>query len=207
MLSMNKSSLLVLAFCASASSFAPKTSVVSLSTTAASTGDSRLHAVEFVEPSYNLAIGSFGVGLLGGLLEDVRNNEGNKLPTAKFFGVLALLFTLFSGFLAFQTTSLRFTFDETSFSLVKTDGSSIGDNIKVGGENKWSYSSFENWAFLPNSDFPILVYFKENQTPIENRAEAPIVVDALEGQVHFFPAISNTKELEEGFLTHGCKKL
>jgi Protein of unknown function (DUF3119) len=163
--------------------------------------------VEFIEPSYNLAIGSFGVGILGGVLEDVRNAQGVKLATAKIFGAVALIFTLFAAFLAIQTTTLRFTFDETSFSLVSSDGSSIGDNIKVGGENKWAYSTFENWAFLPSEDLPILVYFRETQTPVENRAEAPIVVDNLDGQAHFFPSISNAQQLKQSFVTHGCKKL
>jgi hypothetical protein len=64
-----------------------------------------------VDPSYNLAVGALGVGLAGGLLEDMKNNDtGEKLPTAKFFGGLALVFTLFAGFLAFQTTTLRFVF-------------------------------------------------------------------------------------------------
>lgn len=163
--------------------------------------------VEFIEPSYNLAIGSLGVGLLGGFLEDVRNAEGVKLASAKLFGGVALVFTLFAAFLAFQTTTLRFTFDETSFSLVSSDGSSIGDNIKVGGENRWKYSAFQNWAFLPSEDLPLLVYFRETQTPVENRAEAPIVVDNLDGQAHFFPSISNSQKLKDGFSTHECKKL
>jgi NIMA (never in mitosis gene a)-related kinase len=128
----------------------------------------RLAAVEFIDPSYNLAIGSFGVGLVGGALEDLRNADGVKLPTAKLFGAAALLFTLFAGLLTFQTTTLRFTFEETSFSLVQNDGSSIGDNIKVGGENSWKYSSFVNYDFLPSPSFPILVYFRETQTPVEN---------------------------------------
>ena len=176
-------------------------------TTTTSTSLAAAGVVEFIEPSYNLAIGAFGVGLVGGVLEDVRNSEGAKLVTAKLFGAVALVFTLFAAFLAYQTTTLRFAFDETSFSLVNSDGSSIGENIKVGGENRWAYSSFENWAFLPSDDVPILVYFRENQTPLENRAEAPIVVDNLEGQAHFFPSISNAQQLKDGFVTHGCKKL
>jgi hypothetical protein len=208
MLNMKRLVIILLGFCGNAHSFSPK-SAVSFSKAPASIRipNSRLHAVEFIEPSYNLAIGAFGVGLVGGLLEDVRNSEGVKQPTAKLFGGIALLFTLFAGFLAFQTTTLRFTLDDNSFSLVKSNGSPLGDNIKVGGENKWAYSSFENWAFLPSDDFPILVYFKENQTPIENRAEAPIFVDSVEGQAHFFPSIANSKQLEQGFLKNGCKKL
>lgn len=165
-----------------------------------------------VDPSYNLAIGAFGVGLASGFLEDIRKDDGEKLPTAKIFGGLALLFTIFAAFLTFQTTTLRFSFDDDgndgdSFSLVKANGASMGENVVVGGENKWRYDSFVNWDFLPSSQFPILVYFRETQTPMENREEVPIVVDTLDGQVHFFPAISNTKQLEEGFLKNNCARI
>ena len=80
----------------------------------------------------------------------------------------AIAFTLFGGFLAFQTTTLRFQFDETNFSLVKADNSKLGENIIVGGDNSWKYDSFVNWDFLPNEKFPILVYFKETQTRKKN---------------------------------------
>uniref|UniRef100_A0A7S2EP19 Lipoprotein n=1 Tax=Trieres chinensis TaxID=1514140 RepID=A0A7S2EP19_TRICV len=164
-------------------------------------------SVDLVDPSYNLAIGAFGIGLAGGFLEDVRGSNGDKLPTAKIFGGLALVFTLFAAFITFQTTTLRFGFDDDSFSLVRSDGSSLGENVVVGGENRWAYSSFKNWDFLPSKDFPILVYFREDQTPLANREEVPIVVDELDGQVHFFPAISNTKQLKDGFVKHDCAKV
>eukprot|EP00536_Pseudo-nitzschia_multiseries_P010313 jgi/Psemu1/307180/fgenesh1_kg.309_\ len=164
--------------------------------------------VELVDPSYNLAIGAFGIGLAGGFLEDLRDENGEKLLTAKPFGGLAVIFTVFSLFLAFQTTTLRFAFDDDSFSLVQANGARLEqENVVVGGENKWRYDSFKNYDFLPSKDFPILVYFREDQTPLETREEVPIVVDNLEGQVHFFPAISNSKQLEEGFAKHGCPKV
>ena len=166
-----------------------------------------LGMMELVDPSYNLAIGAFGVGLAGGFLEDLRDKDGEKLLTAKPFGAFALLFTVFSLFLAFQTTTLRFGFDEDSFSLLKSDGSAFGENVVVGGENKWAYSSFKNYDFLPSADFPILVYFREDQTPAENREEVPLVVDNLDGQVHFFPAISNVQKLKKGFEVHGCARV
>jgi hypothetical protein len=75
----------------------------------------------------------------------------------------------------------------------------MGENVVVGGENDWKYSSFVNYAFLPSEDFPILVYFKETQTPRDAWVEAPIVVDSLEGQAHFFPAIARSDELKAGF--------
>ena len=161
-------------------------------------------AVELVDPSYNLAIGAFGLGLMGGFLEDARDEEQNKLPTAPLFGGIALLFTIFAAFLTFQTTTLRFSFDDDSFALVKSDGSSLGENVVVGGENKWAYSSFVNWDFLPSSNFPILVYFRETQTPLETREEVPLVIDNLDGQVHFFPAISNSATMKAEFIKHQC---
>lgn len=161
--------------------------------------------LELIDPSYNLAIGAFGIGLAGGFLEDLRDERGEKLLTAKPLGALAVIFTVFSLFLAFQTTTLRFAFGEDSFSLVQAGGASLQqENVVVGGENKWRYDSFKNYDFLPSRSFPVLVYFREDQTPVENREEVPIVVDTLEGQVHFFPAISNSKQLEEGFARNGC---
>jgi hypothetical protein len=164
-------------------------------------------SVDLVDPSYNLAIGAFGVGLVGGVLEDVKGKNGEKLITAKLFGGLALVFTLFSAFLAFQTTTLRFAFDDDSFYLVKSDGTSF-ENVVVGGENKWKYSSFKNWDLLPSADFPVLVYFKEDQTPLGNREEAPtfLVPDTLLGQAHFFPAISDSQMLKAAFTEHNCAK-
>lgn len=115
--------------------------------------------------------------------------ESRVLTNVSWLPLGAILFTLFGGFVAYQTTTLRFTSTEDTFSLAKSDGGSIGENLVVGGDNSWKYKSFVNYAFLPSQDFPILVYFKEIQTPVENRVEAPIVVDNLEGQAHFFPAI------------------
>ena len=146
-----------------------------------------------VEASYNLAGGTATLGLLCGFLED------RKGPLAKVFGAGAIVFTLLGGFFGYQTSQLSFKFDEDSFSLVKNDGSSMGENVVVGGENDWKYSSFVNYAFLPSEDFPILVYFKETQTPRDAWVEAPIVVDSLEGQAHFFPAIARSDELKAGF--------
>ena len=76
-------------------------------------------------------------------------------------------FALFGVFIAFQTTTLRFTFDDTNFALVKSDLSTTGENVVVGGENVWRYDKFVNWDFFPSESFPILVYFKETQTPKE----------------------------------------
>ena len=159
------------------------------------------------DPSYNLAAGAAILGTVAGGLEDLKGGDGKKLVTAPLFGGAALLLVAFGAFLAFQTTTLRFTFDDSSFSLVKADGSSTGENVVVGGANRWKYDTFVNYAFLPSEELPILVYFRETQTPADSREEVPIVVDSADGQVHFFPAISDAQQLKQQFIKHGCARL
>lgn len=136
----------------------------------------------------------------------------NKL-SAILAGIPLLLFGLF---LAFQTTTLRFEFDDDAFSLVRSDGTSTGENVVVGGENSWRYSSFVNRDYFPSQSFPILVYFKETQTPEEQWNIGPgeqanskknIAKGAVPGQVHFFPAIGNVEAMEKAFKSHECAKL
>ncbi len=163
--------------------------------------DTSLYDSTLVEASYNLAAGSATLGLLCGVLED------RKGRLAKVWGAGAIIFTLFGGFVAYQTSTLRFKFDDDSFSLVKADGKGIGENLVVGGENSWQYSSFVNWGYFPSANFPVLVYFKETQTPADVRVDAPdIVVDDLEGQAHYFPAIARSDRLTELFEKYDCKR-
>jgi hypothetical protein len=150
------------------------------------------------------------------------------------FGLLVVLapwliggFSLVLGsFLLFQTFRIRFVFNEDSFE-VKTKpldnlfsaGDEIvetGENFAVGGANVWKYDSFVNWEFFPSEDIPILVYFKETQTPekewnvgpgeMANSAEA-LAKGAVRGQVHFFPCIASASQIKENFMAKGCAKL
>jgi NIMA (never in mitosis gene a)-related kinase len=103
-----------------------------------------------IDPSYNLALGSVALGAAFGL-------PGSPLKSklSAFLGGIPL--TLFGLFIAFQTTNLRFTFDDSNFSLVSSNLESIGENVVVGGENSWAYKSFVNYDFFPSRSFPILV--------------------------------------------------
>mmetsp|Transcript_11565 Transcript_11565/g.21613 ORF Transcript_11565/g.21613 Transcript_11565/m.21613 type:complete len:256 (+) Transcript_11565:125-892(+) len=123
---------------------------------------------------------------------------------------------LFASFLAIQARRIRFVFDETSFELKNVDfGASneevlraSGENIVVGGANRWDYDKFVNYDFFPSADYPVLVYFKETQTPEEKWNEGPGGLDKVGGgQVHFFPAIANVKQLKEQFEIRGCAKI
>jgi len=155
-----------------------------------------------INPSYNLAAGSAVLGTICGGLENFKG------PTAKFFGGSAIAFTIFGGFLAYQTSTIRFQFNDTHFSLININQQDkVGKNIVVGGDNAWGYKDFVNWEFLPSDDFPILVYFKEIQTPQDKWVKVPIIVDNIDGQAHFFPVIGNAQELKRNFIKHNCAKL
>ena len=119
---------------------------------------------------------------------------------------------LFASFLAVQAQKICFVFDETSFELKHVDfGKSeevlkeSGENFVVGGANRWDYDTFVNYDFFPSVDYPILVYFKETQTPKEQWNEGPGQMDKVGGgQLHFFPAIANVKQLKEQFEIRNC---
>ncbi|XP_024543928.1 uncharacterized protein LOC112351026 [Selaginella moellendorffii] len=98
----------------------------------------------------------------------------NLLPAAPI-GLLGLL-------LLFQTTRVKFVFDDEALEVkIGSELQESGENVFVGGKNRWKYSTFTNWELWWPS-FPVLVYFKETQTKPE-------------GQVHFFPVIFDGKRL------------
>nr|XP_023924256.1 uncharacterized protein LOC112035654 [Quercus suber] len=129
----------------------------------------RVKKIETVIPEPDYRIPAVLLGLSGGLAY-----TNNLLPAAPV-GLLGLL-------LLFQTTRVRFVFDAEALEVkVGEQLQDSGENVFVGGKNRWKYSTFVNWElWWPN--FPILVYFKETQTKPE-------------GQVHFFPVIFNGKQL------------
>lgn len=145
--------------------------------------------------------------------------------------LLGGFFTLLGLLICVQTFRIRFVFDEEAFEVKTLDLTDIdlskifssevalgttGENFAVGGENRWKYDSFVNWEFFPSKDLPVLVYFKETQTPADkwdvgpgqmaNSPEAQ-AKGAVPGQVHFFPCIANAEQLKEQFEARGCAKL
>ena len=97
--------------------------------------------LEVIDPSYNLALGSLALGSIF-----VVPGSPLKSTLSSILGGIPL--TLFGLFLAYQTTTLRFTFDDTNFSLVRSNGESTGENVVVGGENVWAYNKFVNYDVL-----------------------------------------------------------
>ncbi|CAA0814641.1 Unknown protein [Striga hermonthica] len=119
------------------------------------------------DPDYRIPIVLLGIA--GGSL--YVDNLAAGVP----IGLLGLL-------LLVQTTRVRFVFDAEALEVKVGDQlQDSGENVFVGGKNRWKYSTFVNWE-LWWPTFPILVYFKETQTKPE-------------GQIHFFPVIFNGKQL------------
>mmetsp|Transcript_18053 Transcript_18053/g.41304 ORF Transcript_18053/g.41304 Transcript_18053/m.41304 type:complete len:242 (-) Transcript_18053:158-883(-) len=161
-----------------------------------------------VSPDYKLAAIFLAFGAVLDLVPYVQLTLG---PLVTALGVLFFV----------QTGRIRFAFDSEAFSLINADGSDSGENVVVGGENRWTYDSFANWEFFPEGwidqpQGPVLVYFKETQTPEDqwdvgpgqsaNSAEK-LAAGAVRGQVHFFPAICDTKQMRDEFQKRNCAKL
>ncbi|KAG2493271.1 hypothetical protein HYH03_008408 [Edaphochlamys debaryana] len=116
------------------------------------------------EPAYNVQLGLLGIAGVSAYYDNY---------------ILAGFTGLLGAFLIFQATRINFVFDDEALSVLRSGQES--ENVVVGGANRWPYESFINWEmWWPG--FPILVYFKENQTKPE-------------GQIHFFPIIFNGKQL------------
>lgn len=142
---------------------------------------------------------------------------GLVLDQIPYIQVVGFLITLLGALFLVQTFRLDFTFDNEAFELKESGGGDTGENIVVGGANRWTYDSFVNYETFPKGwALPILIYFKETQTPSDqwnvgpgesaNSAEA-LANGAVPGQVHFFPAICNAEQITAEFAKRGCKKL
>ena len=130
-----------------------------------------------IPKNYNVAIGSIATS------------------AALIFGahniIAGIPFVLLSLLLFIQAGKVRFVFDDEALEIFvarKNDQGEVEnasrENYVVGGKNRWKYSTFTDWYFIPSKSFPILMYFKENQT-------------SAEGQVHLFPVIMDGKMLYE----------
>ncbi|KAL7497913.1 hypothetical protein ACHAWT_009422 [Skeletonema menzelii] len=129
----------------------------------------------------------------------------------------------FGAFIGKQTMKTRAVFTKDSFELRTVTNKHLGlqadkglapkerKNYVLGTDNKWKYSSFVNWDFFPSVDLPILVYFKETQTPKEMQIKGSLGARQMDrrdnGQMHFFPAYANAKQLREQFESHRCQKI
>jgi Protein of unknown function (DUF3119) len=181
-----------------------------------------------IDPDFRIAGLFLGLGILLDTIPYIQLTIG---PFVTLLGILFLV----------QTFRIRFVFtDENQFEL-KTkslngnengvdDPKAIsalqdsGENVIVGGANRWDCDTIVNYDFFPKAMMdlpffqqPILIYFKETQTPESTWNEGPGKAannpekiqngSAIRGQVHFFPAICNAKQMEKEFQKRNVQKL
>lgn len=129
----------------------------------------------------------------------------------------------FGSFIGLQTMKTRAVFNRDTFELKTVTNKVYGlqrdkglkakemKNYVLGTNNEWRYDSFVNWDFFPCVQLPILVYFKETQTPKDMQTKGSIGPHQMDrrdnGQMHFFPAYANARQLQEQFEAHGCNKI
>lgn len=80
--------------------------------------------------------------LAGGLfLDRIPLLQVTLGPIVTLLGVLFLV----------QTFRINFVCDDATFSLQENpdEGDAVGENVVVGGENRWTYDSFVNYDFFP----------------------------------------------------------
>lgn len=166
-----------------------------------------------IDPDYKPGLFLLGAGLLLDTIPYVQVTLG------LFMTLLGILFLV-------QATRIRFIFDETSLELVNQgEGDELvssGENFAVGGANRWATDTIVNYDFFPNGWIdgpigPLLVYFKETQTPSDSWGEGPgkLANDpdkvaagvAVPGQVHFFPTVCDARQIRAEFEKRGCGKL
>jgi len=161
-----------------------------------------------IDKDFRLSAIFLGGGLL---LDNIPYLQLTLGPIVTLLGILFLV----------QTFRLNFVCDASTFALEESSSEETGENIIVGGENRWTYDSFVNYDFFPagwidQPQGPILIYFKETQTPQDKWNEGPgasansdeaLAKGAAKGQVHFFPALCNPQQLRAEWEKQNCSKL
>jgi Protein of unknown function (DUF3119) len=109
-------------------------------------------------------------------------------------------------------------FDKTGFEFYNIKGPGLDlengawlerkpDNYVAGTQNRWTYESVINYGFFPSLDFPVICYFKETDTPKWKWNRWFAAFDSYQGgQPHFFPGISNAREIKAEFEKRGVKR-
>jgi hypothetical protein len=125
---------------------------------------------------------------------------------------------LFASLLWVQTRRVRLVFEKDSFEFYNIKGPSLDlengawlerkpDNYVSGTVNRWKYDTITNWNFFPSLEYPVIVYFKETETPVEQWDKWFAAFDAYgKGQPHFFPGIANARQFKKQMELRGVKR-
>jgi len=135
-----------------------------------------------LEPDYLLA---WTFVVFGSLIALTHGFHPLTCPTAyngqhcdpSLFGILGAGFHfVFAALLFVQTRRVRLVFGKDSFEFFNIKGPALDldegawlekkpENYVVGGENRWRYDGVVDYGFFPGRGFPLIVWFKEMETP------------------------------------------
>lgn len=131
----------------------------------------------------------------------------------------ALFHVLFATLLLIQTRRVRAVFEKDAFEFYNIKGPQLDfdkgaklarkpDNYVSGTVNRWKYDSIVNYGFFPSLDYPLIVYFKETETPPSQWNKWFAALDFFNdlGQPHFFPGICNARQFKNEMERRGVKR-
>mmetsp|Transcript_27579 Transcript_27579/g.38985 ORF Transcript_27579/g.38985 Transcript_27579/m.38985 type:complete len:250 (+) Transcript_27579:71-820(+) len=120
---------------------------------------------------------------------------------------------LFASLLWVQTRRVRCVFEKDGFEFYNLKGPGLTkleqkpDNYVSGTRNRWKYDTITNWDFFPSIEYPVIVYFKETETPESQWNKWFAAFDSYgRGQPHFFPGIVNVHQFKEQMELRGSKR-
>lgn len=124
---------------------------------------------------------------------------------------------LFAALLWVQARRVRCVFDKDALELFNIKGPHLDlengawlqqkpDNYVTGTRNRWRYDAITNYGFFPSIEFPVIMYFKETDTPKEKWNRWFAAFDSYgRGQPHFLPGIVDAKQFKAELEKRGVK--
>jgi len=167
-----------------------------------------------IDPDYYL---TWSFALVGALI--TWYHPHNADGSLSLIGVAGGAFhMLFASLLWVQTLRVRLIFEKDSFEFYNIKGPSLDfekgaylerkpDNYVSGTVNRWKYDSIINWGIFPSLEYPVIIYFKETETPKEQWGKWFAAFDSYgNGQPHFFPGLANARQFKEQMELRGVKR-
>lgn len=174
-----------------------------------------------IDPDYKLAwlfgMGAFAITMFYPDQMCFDATVTQICPPSFVASVSAFLHLWFAIFLVDRAQRIRCVFEDDAFVMkdIYSSENKVQDemtlrkkNYVVGGANRWKYKHFVNYSFFPSVHIPILVYFKETQTPQGKWVVGPGKYDHRNnGMVHFFPAFGNAYQIRDEFERRNLSKI
>jgi len=167
-----------------------------------------------IDPDYYLA---WCFAIVGGLITWYHpvNDDGSLSFIGLGGGTFHVLFAIL---LWFQARRVRLVFEKDAFEFYNIKGPSFDfdkgaylarkpKNYVSNTINRWKYDTIINWGIYPSLEFPVIIYFKETETPKEMWDKYFAAFDSYgNGQPHFFPGIANARQFKEQMELRGVAR-